>query len=231
VKKQLAICVAVLLVGIGTARAQAIYATPFEPPTVLPPYAIVSIVRSTGLEPVSRPVRRGSYYVLDAMDRAGRQMRVVVNAQRGDIVNMRPAFAGDPFGPEIGRFPGPNNQSAAAAPLPDTPAVAATAYGARVGADNPPAPPRPAPNARAAMNAPAPAAPAAPASPVAPPPSTRLTVAEPALPPPPPLPRPRPKLALNEPQAALTDDAVPSPPPIKPFRPAQSSAAGPAEIE
>ncbi len=69
---------------------------------MLPPYEIMSIVRSTGLAPLTRPMRRGPYYVLVAVDRAGRQMRVVVDAQLGDIVNMRPAMAAASYGPGAG---------------------------------------------------------------------------------------------------------------------------------
>ncbi|HLH95519.1 MAG TPA: hypothetical protein VKW08_10430 [Xanthobacteraceae bacterium] len=213
-KKQIAVC-AGLLLGIGSVQAQAIYAGPgpFEPSAVLPPYEIMSIVRSTGLAPLTRPMRRGSYYVLVAVDRVGRQMRVVVDAQLGDIVNMRPATAAGPFGAEPGRLsPVPG------APPPDA-AAATGAYGAHPGADNGTgnsspgtAPPRSAANPHAA----GPAAPVSASSPVAQP-QTRMAVGEPALPPPPPLPRPRPKLALNE---APPVAAVPPPAPAAAKAPA-----------
>jgi hypothetical protein len=214
-RKQLALCAWLFVLAVGGAQAQPIYGSPapFEPPAVLPPYEIMSIVRSTGLAPLTRPMRRGPYYMLVAVDRIGRQMRVVVDAQLGDIVNMRPATATGPFGPEI-------------ATLPDT--SAAGAYGARsnpdigAGGGNPnPTPTRPIPNGRAAVTPP-PAANASsgsapnmsPAGVVAPP-QARLAVAEPALPPPPPLPRPRPKVALNEAHPAAPT-APPSPPAAKP---------------
>ena len=184
---------------------------PSEP--ALPPYEIMSIVRSTGLAPLTRPMRRGPYYVLVAVDRAGRQMRVVVDAQLGDIVNMRPATAavsygpgapygpGASYGPELGR---PNGSPAAVPPGPVGPTAA---YGPHPNGDAPaPLPPRSIPKptipdaatqSGAAPNAASPGAHAANAPAAAAPP-TRLAVAEPALPPPPPLPRPRPKLALNE---------------------------------
>jgi hypothetical protein len=186
-KKQLAICAGLWLLGLGTAGtagAQTIYAGPGLSDPALPPYEIMSIVRSTGLAPLTRPMRRGSYYVLVAVDRVGRQMRVVVDAQLGDIVNLRPAVAAASYGPEVGR---PNGPPGVAAPLPDA-AGAPAAYGSHPSGDNaPPTPPRSIPNARS-VNAPSAASP----------PLTHLAVAEPALPPPPPLPRPRPKLALNE---------------------------------
>jgi hypothetical protein len=57
---------------------------------VLPPYEILTIVRSTGLDPLSRPVRQGSTYVLRAIDPYGEEVRVVVGAQRGQILSVRP---------------------------------------------------------------------------------------------------------------------------------------------
>jgi hypothetical protein len=241
-KKQLAVGVGLCLLGLGaagTAGAQTIYAgpgyaSPGLPDPALPPYEIMSIVRSTGLAPLTRPVRRGQYYVLVAVDRVGREMRVVVDAQLGDIVNLRPALAAGAYGSELGR---PNGRPGFAAAPPDTGATASYGarpggdprqtdprpsgdlYGARPSAENalPPTPPRPIPSARAS---------APPPNVVAPPP-TRLAVAEPALPPPPPLPRPRPKLAMNEPPAAAPTDATAGPPAPKPAAPAAPPSAAP----
>jgi hypothetical protein len=221
-KKQLAICAGLWLLGFataGTAGAQTIYPGPELSDPALPPYEIMSIVRSTGLAPLTRPTRRGPYYVLVAVDRAGRQMRVVVDAQLGDIVNLRPALAAGSYGPEVGR---PVGLPGVAAPPPD--AGGATAgYGWRPSTDNalPPTPPRPIPNARA-VNAP---------SAASPPP--RLAVAEPALPPSPPLPRPRPKLALNEAPAPMRVQppvAAPAgPPAVKPpVPPAAAPSSAPS---
>jgi hypothetical protein len=243
-KKQLAIWAGLWLIGLGaagTAGAQAVYAGPGLSDPALPPYEIMSIVRSTGLAPLTRPMRRGPYYVLVAVDRVGRQMRVVVDAQLGDIVNLRPALAAGSYGPELGRPYGPPG---VAAP-PDT--AGATGYGARPdprssgdprlgdpyaaqhpNAENtlPPTPPRSIPNAR--VNAPPPSAAAPP--PNAPPP-TRVAVAEPALPPPPPLPRPRPKVALNDaPAVSPTEAPAPAPPP-KPAAPAAAPSAAPNAAE
>jgi len=229
-KKQLAIWAALWLLGFGAtgmAAAQAVYAGsgypgpgyapsgPSDP--VLPPYEIMSIVRSTGLAPLTRPMRRGPYYVLVAVDRAGRQMRVVVDAQLGDIVNMRPAIAAA-YGPEVGRLNGPPG----AAGVPPGPVGPTAAYGSHPNGDAlAPMPPRPIPNPTipnaaaqngVGQNAPGPGSHAANAPAAAAPP-TRLAIAEPALPPPPPLPRPRPKLALNQtpaPAAAAAPAALPA---------------------
>jgi hypothetical protein len=218
-KKQLAICAGLLLLGFGaagTAEAQTVYAGPGFPDPALPPYEIMSIVRSTGLAPLTRPMRRGPYYVLVAVDRVGRQMRVVVDAQLGDIVNLRPALAAGSYGPEVGR---PNGPLGVAAAPPDK-AGATPAYGLHPGGDNvpPPTPPRSIPNARTV-------------TPDMASPPTRLAVAEPALPPPPPLPRPRPKLALNEAPAQMPLQAPAegpaAPPAVKPPVPA-AAASSPA---
>jgi hypothetical protein len=219
-KTQLAICAGLWLLGFGaagTAGAQPIYASPELSDPVLPPYEIMSIVRSTGLAPLTRPMRRGPYYVLVAVDRVGRQMRVVVDAQLGDIVNLRPALAPGSYGPELGR---PVAMPGGALPPTDT-GGAAAGYGPRPGSESAltPTPPRSIPNVRP-VNATPPSAP----------PSSRMAVAEPALPPPPPLPRPRPKLALNATPASTSAQAPAEPtagsPAVKPAAvPATASPA------
>jgi hypothetical protein len=227
-KKQLAICAGLWLFAFGagaTAGAQPIYASPELSDPVLPPYEIMSIVRSTGLTPLTRPMRRGPYYVLVAVDRVGRQMRVVVDAQLGDIVNLRPAVVAGFYGPDLGR---PVAMPGGAMPPPDIMGGAA-GYGPRPGVENVPAPtpPRSIPNVRPVNAAP----------PAAPPPS-RVAVAEPALPPPPPLPRPRPKLALNDTPAQTPTQAPADPPagspaakPPTPASPAPNGVGDPRPIE
>jgi hypothetical protein len=208
-----------LLLGFAaaeTAGAQTVYAGPGLTDPALPPYEIMSIVRSTGLAPLTRPMRRGPYYVLVAVDRVGRQMRVVVDAQLGDIVNLRPASAAGSYGPEATR---PNALPGVAAP-PNT--GAAATYGPHPGADSTPPP-------RSIPNSPNPRAATAPTPPPAAPPPTRMAVAEPALPPP--LPRPRPKLALNEAPTAVPAQApaeTPAGPPAA--KPSVSAPATPSIV-
>ena len=48
-------------------------------------------MRAHGLAPISEPVRRGPYYVLHANDPRGIEVRVVVDAQFGDILSVAPA--------------------------------------------------------------------------------------------------------------------------------------------
>jgi hypothetical protein len=59
----------------------------------LPPHEIVTIVRSAGLEPLGSPVRQGPAYALRAVDPAGEEVRVIVDAQRGRIVKVIPLMA------------------------------------------------------------------------------------------------------------------------------------------
>jgi len=215
-KKPLAICAGLWLLGFaaaGTAAAQTIYGSPELSDPALPPYEIMSIVRSTGLTPLTRPMRRGPYYVLVAVDRVGRQMRVVVDAQLGDIVNLRPALAVGSYGPELGRQVAVPNVALPPADI----GGAAPGYGPRSAGENTLAPPpRSNPNARIVN-----------AAPTAAPPASRMAVAEPALPPPPPLPRPRPKLALND-GPAQSPLQAPAPADAKAGPPAETSPAPPA---
>ena len=78
----------------------------------MPPYEIVTAVRSMGFTPVGRPARQGPYYVLHAVDARGVDMRVVADAQFGDILSIQPvrqpANYGAPRydgGPRIVRVP------------------------------------------------------------------------------------------------------------------------------
>jgi hypothetical protein len=56
----------------------------------LPAYEIVAIVRSKGLEPLSRPMRQGPTYGLRAADASGRELHVLVDARVGRIIRVVP---------------------------------------------------------------------------------------------------------------------------------------------
>ena len=207
-KKQLAVCAWLLLLGAvsaGTVEAQPVYPGAAVSEAGLPPYEIMSIVRSTGLAPLTRPMRRGPYYVLVAIDRVGRQMRVVVDARLGDIVNLRPAASG----PELARASGPP-AGAPEAEAPPPPGVGALPPGESALA-LPPPPRRAAPYADLG---PAPIPPrSVPAlrPPSALGPAAHLAVREPASAATPPLPRPRPHLASSDVRAPTVSPA-PAPP-------------------
>ncbi len=59
----------------------------------LPANDILTTVRSMGLDPTTEPLRRGPYYVLHAYDPYGVEVRVVADAQLGDILSTTPAQA------------------------------------------------------------------------------------------------------------------------------------------
>jgi hypothetical protein len=55
-----------------------------------PPYEVLAIVRSRGLEPRSRPRRQGPVYALRALDPADREVQVTVDARTGRILKIAP---------------------------------------------------------------------------------------------------------------------------------------------
>ena len=57
---------------------------------ILPPYEVAAIVRSTGPEPLGRPVRQGQAYAVRAVDEAGEEVRVIVDARLGRVVKVIP---------------------------------------------------------------------------------------------------------------------------------------------
>src|SRR4051794_245858 len=139
----------------------------------------MTIVRSTGLIPVSRPIRRGPNYVVIATDRSGGQVRVLVDAHYGDIRRIHPvlapypgaypnAWAAAPYGRPPGLIPlpgqgyGPDAHIHPLAPDDDYDPPPPPNAGYQAG----PVPPRPIPGARTA-NVP----PALAAAPSAPPPA------------------------------------------------------------
>lgn len=62
-------------------------------PGDLPPHEIRTILRSTGLDPVGPPMRRGPNYVMRAIDNADREVRVVIRARSGRILAVTPVVA------------------------------------------------------------------------------------------------------------------------------------------
>jgi hypothetical protein len=74
------------------AAAGLVFAMPAQARGPLPPYEIATIIHSTGLTPTSRPMLRGLTYVVGAIDGHGRDVRVVVDAQRGLILAVRPVM-------------------------------------------------------------------------------------------------------------------------------------------
>lgn len=100
-----AVALAVLL-GLAAEAAQA------QPRLVsdvlyggISPAEAVDIVRSTGLRPVARPQREGPYYIVHAMDSYGDTKRVVIDAEMGDVLRVRPVRGYVRSAPWYGRTP------------------------------------------------------------------------------------------------------------------------------
>ena len=98
-KQKLAIYAGLLAIGIAAAGPATSQVLPYPPPgnmlpypaaNNLPPHEVVALVRSTGLEPLTRPVRHGPVFILHAANKAGHEVRVVVDARLGRIVRVVP---------------------------------------------------------------------------------------------------------------------------------------------
>jgi len=190
VKHSVVLCAGMLaLISCGSASAQSL---PAPYPGVvypaygpgLPPYEVIAIVRSLGLEPLTRPFRTGPTYALRALDPAGQEVRVVVDARLGRVLGVVPVAPHHALMP-----PSPYGRPAARL-VPD-------GYG---------------PSSRIAGLAPGAGPIGVPPAGAVPPPNASSTSA-PAQAGPPPLPRPRPKIAnAAAPTAAKPSDAAPAPP-------------------
>lgn len=86
-KFKIATAAVLLALASGTAAAQPGWYE-VEPFGALPPSHIMAVLRAAGLQPVSRPVRRGDDYIVTAVDVDGDTKRVVVDAEFGDIVRI-----------------------------------------------------------------------------------------------------------------------------------------------
>jgi hypothetical protein len=101
VKRRIALAAAVVILDLavcGPVFAQPVPAYPGTYPApyagsyaVLPPFEIVTIVRSKGFEPLNRPARQGSLYWVRAADRTGREMHVAVDARAGHVLRVIPS--------------------------------------------------------------------------------------------------------------------------------------------
>jgi hypothetical protein len=118
-KQRVLLCASILAFTLVAARAGlAQSVTPPFPGTIypgdgmiLPPSEVAAIVRSTGLEPLGRPVRQGQAYAVHAVDDAGEKVRVIVDARLGRIVKvvplMEPRYALPLLRPPFGEPPRP----------------------------------------------------------------------------------------------------------------------------
>jgi hypothetical protein len=87
------------------------------------PDLIESSVHALGFNPILRPIRRGSYYVLHAFDAHGIEVRIVADAILGDILSVREVIAPRyDFGPRIIHVTPPGDSSGTpASPVHPTP--------------------------------------------------------------------------------------------------------------
>jgi hypothetical protein len=195
-------------VAAATSAQAQVYVEPprgyVEPPPQmvhggLPPNEILMAVRASGLRPLTQPSRRGPQYVLLASDNMGGQLRVVVSAHNGRILNAAPAydprFAYEPSRPR-GLVPiAPPQHAAVPQPHYASPQYAPPPPDLRTPSAPPPRTARAAPAQQAA-----PAAAAPQNHNLAGTPDAASTA--PARPAPTPLPRPRPAIASNDAAAA-----------------------------
>jgi len=100
-----ALATAVIGAGAGCAAAGAYDHEPIAAADALPAWEILDSVRELGLAPKAQPVRRGPYYVLHATDPYGIELRVVADAQFGDIISIEPARPLRDFPPYYVRAP------------------------------------------------------------------------------------------------------------------------------
>jgi hypothetical protein len=93
--KRSMICTALAVLALSTPAAAQGYPPAGPPPGAMSPggmapYEIVSMLRSTGFDPIGQPVRRGPNYVLRAIDERDREVSLVISARSGDILSVTP---------------------------------------------------------------------------------------------------------------------------------------------
>ena len=143
--RKIALCVGLVgaslfALGVNPSVAVDVQSAPPGYDAGVPPYEVLTIVRSMGLEPLTRPVRNGPAYALRAVDPSGQEVRVVVDARRGRVLHVSPlgpryGVMPAPYGRPPGRIPmvpdgyGPSSRIAAVAPAAKGPAVHAPGAG------------------------------------------------------------------------------------------------------
>jgi hypothetical protein len=110
-----AITIGLAAVALGVPLTYVIAASRYNAPApaaeAMPAYDLLNRLRALELEPQGEPVRRGPYYVLHAIDARGRTLRVVADAELGDILSIAPVRGPawhQQGGPRIIHVPDPN---------------------------------------------------------------------------------------------------------------------------
>jgi hypothetical protein len=113
-KKAITIGLAALAVGVPLTYviAASRHTATNQAAVMTPASDLLNRLRMLELEPQGQPVRRGPYYVLHAADARGRSLRVVADAEVGDILSISPARAAGwrtYGGPRIIHVPDPDD--------------------------------------------------------------------------------------------------------------------------
>jgi hypothetical protein len=88
-------------------------------PRLLPPHEITAIAGDSGFAPLGNPQQRGIVYTISAVNPAGDDGKLVIDARSGRIIRFLPAYRmGDRFNEELDTAYGPIG------PLPPLPASA-----------------------------------------------------------------------------------------------------------
>ena len=93
--------IAATLIGAAPAKAQHVAAD------LLPSYEVSTIIASMGMRPLDRPIWRNGRYVINAIDRNGREVRVVLDAHDGQVIAVRPRMRDYVYEPRYGAPPPP----------------------------------------------------------------------------------------------------------------------------
>jgi len=103
--KRSMIYTALAVLALSTPAAAQSYQPGARPAGVMPPYEILTMVRSTGFDPIGQPVRRGPNYVLRAVDDTDREVNLVINARTGDILSVTPIQTASRMPPGVSMGP------------------------------------------------------------------------------------------------------------------------------
>jgi hypothetical protein len=77
-----------LLAGLALSSPAA--AQSYDMGGVLPPHRIMTMLRSSGFDPIGQPMRRGPNYVLRAIDDNDREVTLVVSGRDGNVLSVTP---------------------------------------------------------------------------------------------------------------------------------------------
>jgi hypothetical protein len=101
IKRRLLMVAAALAVGTSVAGAQERLGPPVPGAHLLPAHEIITILRSTGFDPVGRPVRIGSRYEVQAIDPDDYGVRLLVDGHTGRILTVRDSEDAWPMEPPV----------------------------------------------------------------------------------------------------------------------------------